>query len=333
MSATKLATPNQVDNAQRHADLEAAAEVLELEAQGLRKLAENLGDELIQALDVLANAKGRIIVTGMGKNGHIGHKIAATMASTGTPAFFVHPGEASHGDLGMITTDDAILALSNSGETRELSDVIAHSRRFAIPLIAITGKRGSALDEAADITLLLPDTPEACPMGLAPTTSTTAALGLGDALAVALLNRKGFSASDFRQLHPGGRLGGMLLKVEDLMHSDDEMPVIAHDAAMADALIIMTAKRFGCVGVTVADGTLVGVVTDGDLRRHMHPSLLEKAVAEVMTKSPKTIRRAALASEAVQVMNANAITTLFVVEDDKPVGIIHLHDCLSAGVV
>jgi len=333
MSAIKIAKQNLEKSEEHSADLEAAAKVLELEAQGLRTLADSLGDELVQALDLLANATGRIIITGMGKNGHIGHKIAATMASTGTPAFFVHPGEASHGDLGMITPDDAVLALSNSGETRELSDVIAHTRRFAIPLIAITGRRESALAEAADIALILPDTPEACPMGLAPTTSTTAALGLGDALAVALLNRKGFSASDFRQLHPGGRLGGMLLKVEDLMHVDDDMPTIAEKATMADALIVMTAKRFGCVGVVAADGALSGIVTDGDLRRHMDPTLLEKSVVDVMTASPKTIRPGALASEAVQVMNSNAITTLFVVEDVKPVGMVHLHDCLTAGVV
>ncbi len=312
-------------------DLATAKQVLDLEAKGLVELSDGLGEEFVQALDLLSQVTGRIVVTGMGKSGHIGHKIAATMASTGAPAFSVHPGEASHGDLGMITSSDAVLALSNSGETTELSDVIAHTRRFAIPLIAITGKAGSTLATAADVALVLPEIPEACPMGLAPTTSTTMALALGDALAVALLNRKGFSASDFRQLHPGGKLGGLLQKVEDLMHSGDQMPLINQQAKMTDALIEMTAKRFGCVGALDDKGVIVGIVTDGDIRRHMNPDLLEKTVHEVMTATPRTIRSQALASEAVQVMNSKAITALFVVDDEKPVGIVHLHDCLTAG--
>ncbi len=328
---------NVTDTAVRKAEdaegLESAQRVLKIEAEALEALARSLDQRFVQALEILFQATGRVIVTGMGKSGHVGRKIAATMASTGTPAYYVHPGEASHGDLGMITQADVVLALSNSGETSELSDVLAYTRRFAIPLIAITSGADSTLGRTADVALVLPDSPEACPMGLAPTTSTTLTLALGDALAVALLDRKGFSAADFRDLHPGGKLGSLLLKVGDIMHKGDAVPLVAVGTAMSDALIEMTAKRLGCVGVVNSEGVLDGIVTDGDLRRHMDGALLEQAVEQVMTASPLTIAPDMLASEAVQLMNSKEITTLFAIEDGRPAGIIHLHDCLKAGVV
>ncbi len=313
-------------------DLDSARRVLRLEAEGIGALAESLGDAFIAALDLLHDVKGRAIVTGMGKSGHVARKIAATMASTGTPAQYVHPGEASHGDLGMITPADVVLALSNSGETSELRDLLEYTRRNAIPLIALTSRAGSTMDEMADVTLLLPATPEACPMGLAPTTSTTASLALGDALAVSLLERKGFSPQDFQVFHPGGKLGQTLLRVSDLMHKGDAMPLCATDTPMKEAILAITAKSFGCVGVLDADGRLAGVVTDGDLRRHMESDLLNQPAGDVMTADPKTIRPQALAAEAVAVMNKYSITGLFVVEDGKPAGILHIHDCLRAGI-
>jgi len=314
-------------------DLDSARRVLRLEAGGIDSLAESLGDSYIAALDLLDDVKGRVIVTGMGKSGHVARKIAATMASTGTPAQYVHPGEASHGDLGMITSDDVVLALSNSGETSELRDLLEYSRRNAIPLIAITGRAASTLDEMADVTLLLPTTPEACPMGLAPTTSTTASLALGDALAVSLLERKGFSPQDFQVFHPGGKLGQSLMRVSDLMHAGDGMPLCAADTPMKEAILIMTAKSLGCVGVVDGSGRLAGVITDGDLRRNMESSLLDKNAGEVMTANPKTIRPQALAAEAVALMNQYSITGLYAIEDGKPIGILHIHDCLRAGIV
>ncbi len=306
--------------------------MLRLEARALDALAASLGSAFEAAVDTIAAVKGRLIVSGMGKGGHIANKIAATLASTGTPAFFVHPAEASHGDLGMIAREDALLLLSNSGETPELADMIAYSSRFGIPLIAITGSADSALAMAATVALVYPAAEEACPMGLAPTTSTTIMLGLGDALAVALIERKGFSTDDFRILHPGGKLGRKLLKVSDLMHTGDALPVLGEGVAMAEALVVMTQKSFGCVGVVGAEGRLAGIITDGDLRRHMSPKLLEQPTKAVMTRNPKTIQPGALASEAVHVMNAIKITTLFVVEDGRPVGILHIHDCLRAGI-
>ncbi len=310
-------------------DLSAARRVLGIESDALEKLANALDDTFVRALDLLEGASARVIVTGMGKSGHIARKIAATLASTGTPAQYVHPGEASHGDLGMITPNDAVLALSNSGETHELTDIVAYTRRFAIPLVAITGRADSALAETADAALVLPAENEACPMGLAPTTSTTAMLALGDALAVALLERKGFTPDDFSVLHPRGRF----LRVAHLMHGGDELPLIGTDSVMSEAILVMTAKRFGTVGVHGADGRLVGIITDGDLRRHMSPDLLQRETASVMTVNPKTIRPQALAAEALGVMNAKKITSLFVVEaDNRPIGILHIHDCLRAGV-
>lgn len=315
-------------------DLASARRVLAAEAAAITLMADALDESLADALDLLTpKPGGRLIVTGMGKSGHIARKIAATLASTGAPAQYVHPAEASHGDLGMVTRHDAILAFSNSGETNELSDLIEYSRRFDIPLVAVTAGRGSALAQAADLALILPDVAEACPMGLTPTTSTTMMLALGDALAVALLERKGFSPADFQLFHPGGKLGRRLLKVSDLMHEGDQMPLASSDLAMSEALLIMTAKSFGCAGVVDAEGRLIGIVTDGDLRRHMDPGLMRRKVSEVMTAKPRTTQPNILAAEALRVMNAHTITSLFVIDDDRrPVGIIHVHDCLRAGV-
>ncbi len=313
-------------------DLAAARRVLRLEAEALRAMSDALGDSFTEAIEILFAVEGRVVVTGMGKSGHIARKISATLASTGTPSHYVHPAEASHGDMGMITRSDAVLALSNSGETPELSDLVDYCRRFDIPLIAITGKSGSTLADNSNCALILPAVAEACPMGLAPTTSTTAMLAMGDALAVALLERRGFTTEDFQVLHPGGKLGQGLLRVDDLMHAGDELPLIAPDAAMSDVILTMTNKRFGCVGVIDAGGQLTGIVTDGDLRRHMSDNLLDSTAGRVMTPSPKTIRSGALASEALGTMNNNAITALFVVDGGVPVGIVHIHDCLRAGI-
>ena len=316
------------------ADLAAARRVLAAESEALGVLSDRLGAQFSKALDLLTRGEGgRVIVTGMGKSGHIGRKIAATLASTGTPAMYVHPAEASHGDLGMVTKHDALLALSNSGETVELTDIVTYSRRYGIPLVAITSRTESSLAEAADLALILPDVGEACPMGLAPTTSTTMMLALGDALAVALLERKGFSSADFQIYHPGGKLGRQLMKVADLMHEGDAVPLVEPDRPMSEVLLVMTQKAFGCVGVVDLSGELLGIITDGDLRRHMEGGLLRRQAAEVMTRGPLTIRPGILAAEALHVMNGKKITSLFVLgEDKKPVGILHLHDCLRAGV-
>lgn len=327
----KAATPQQM-SAVEPAALAAGRRVLAAEQDAIRRLGQALDERFVTAVDRLAAVEGRVVVCGMGKSGHVARKIAATLASTGTPALFVHPAEASHGDLGMITAQDALICLSNSGETPELTDVVTYARRFAIPLIAIVGRAGSALAAAADVALALPDAPEACPMGLAPTTSTTMMLALGDALAVALLDRKGFSAENYRVFHPGGKLGRRLIKVADLMHAGDELPLIAQERAMSEALLVMTAKTFGCVGVVDAAGALIGIVTDGDLRRHMDPGLLDRCVADIMTPAPKTIRPEALAAEALGRMNAAKITNLFVTEGERPIGIVRMHDCLRAGV-
>jgi arabinose-5-phosphate isomerase len=315
------------------ADLIVARRVIQVEIAGLESLASALDGGFAEAVGRCAAVRGRIIVTGVGKSGHVARKIAATLASTGTPAQFVHPVEASHGDLGMIGSEDAILALSNSGETAELADVISYSRRFEIPLIAITGGARSSLAGAADTVLLLPPAPEACPMGLAPTTSTTMMMGLGDALAIALLERKGFSSADFHRFHPGGRIGRHLLRVGDIMHSGEAIPLVARNAKMSEAILVMTAKSFGCVGVCDDDGRLGGIITDGDLRRHMHDSLLAGSVDEVMNENPKTVGAATLAAEALGTMNRFAITALFVVDENaRPIGFLHMHDCLRAGI-
>ncbi|MBP2291846.1 arabinose-5-phosphate isomerase [Azospirillum rugosum] len=312
-------------------DIASAMRVLRMEANALTALAASLDGAFTRALDTLAGIAGRVVVTGMGKSGHVARKIAATLASTGTPALFVHPGEASHGDLGMIAREDAVIALSNSGETHELSDVIAYTRRFAIPLIGITRRAGSSLAEQSDVALVLPSAPEACPLGLAPTTSTTMMLALGDALAVALLERRGFTASDFKELHPGGQLGRALLKVTDVMHKGDDMPLCGLDTPLSDVILEMTAKRLGCVGVLDDAGVLVGVITDGDLRRHLKPELLAERADSILSPRPKTIRPKALVVEALREMNEKQITSLFVIEADRPLGVVHIHDCLRAG--
>lgn len=318
------------------ASAQSAARTLGVEIDGLSALAAELQGALAapftRAVELLAAARGRVIVTGIGKSGHVGQKIAATFASTGTPAFFVHPSEASHGDLGMITAHDCILAISWSGETVELSTIITYSRRFAVPLIALTSREDSALAKAADVVLRLPRAKEACPHGLAPTTSTTLQLALGDCLAIALLEAKGFTAHDFRVFHPGGSLGAQLKFVADVMHKDDRLPLAGENEPMASALVTMTRKAFGCLGIVDAKGKLVGIITDGDLRRHMGDRLLATRAADIMTRRPKTVRPDAMASAALELINASRITALFVVDKGKPVGILHVHDLLRVGV-
>jgi arabinose-5-phosphate isomerase len=313
-----------------------ALRTLDAEAGGLTALgaaiADGLGRSLIAAIALIKAARGRVIVSGMGKSGHIGHKIAATLSSTGTPAFFVHPAEASHGDLGMITSDDVIIAMSWSGETAELKNLIDYSRRFRIGLIAITSEAASTLGQAADIALVLPPAREACPHNLAPTTSSLMQLALGDALAIALLESRGFTALDFRDLHPGGRLGAALTFVRDLMHTGPEMPLKPIGTLMSDAIVEMSAKGWGCVGITDPTGRLVGIITDGDLRRHMRPDLLDARVQDVMTRGPNTVRPDQLASEALEIINSLKRMVLFVVEGDRAVGLLHMHDLLRAGV-
>lgn len=316
-------------------DIAVGRSVLELQAQALLALAEALGDPFSEAISLITKCKGRVVVTGMGKSGHVGRKIAATLASTGTPAMFVHPGEASHGDLGMIERKDVVLALSNSGKVAEMRDVIGYTRRFDIPLIAITAGASSPLAESADIVLLLPKRAEAGSLAMAPTTSTTMQIALGDALAVALFERRGFTPDDFKVFHPGGALGKQLLRVKDLMHGEGALPLVAPNVLMSEALLEMSAKGFGCVGVTDKAGNLLGIVTDGDLRRHMAPDLPSRKVSDIMTAGPRTIRPQALAAECLADMTIHKpkITNMFVVDDGKPVGIIHLHDLLRAGVV
>jgi arabinose-5-phosphate isomerase len=321
----------------KSAILAAAQRTLKLESAGLTTLNDALGNGLgapfTAAVETIAKSSGRVIVSGIGKSGHIGQKIAATFASTGTPAFFVHPSEASHGDLGMITRDDVILAISWSGESAELSNIIAFSRRFSVPLVAITSRKGSTLGSQADVCLDLPRAKEACPHGLAPTTSTTMQLAIGDCLAIALLETKGFTAHDFKVFHPGGSLGASLKYVGDLMHKGDDMPIARYDEDMTSALVTMTSKAFGCLGIIDKKGKLIGVITDGDLRRNMGDKLLNSKTSEVMTKKPKSVTPGTLASAALETMNASRITALFVVDKGKPAGIVHVHDMLRAGVV
>src|SRR5467141_3321559 len=295
-------------------------------------LAGPLGPAFTAAVDLIREAKGRLIVTGLGKSGHVARKIAATLASTGTPAFFVHAAEASHGDLGMITPDDIILALSWSGEQPEMKNLITYAKRFRIALIAMTAERESTLSQAADIALTLPKAREACPHNLAPTTSSLMMLALGDALAIALLEGRGFTSVDFSVLHPGGKLGAMLKYARDLMHSGDAVPLKPLGTRMSDALVEMSSKGFGCVGIVDARGAIAGIVTDGDLRRHMRPDLMTALVDDVMTKNPKTIRGDLLASEELEILNSSKITALIVTDANRPVGIVHLHDILRAGV-
>lgn len=313
-----------------------AVRTLMLESDGLAQLAAGLKGALAgpfaDAVERLHKVSGRVIVTGIGKSGHVGQKIAATFASTGTPAFFVHPTEASHGDLGMVTRDDLILALSWSGETVELKPIITFSRRFAVPLVAVTSRADSALGQNSDVVLLLPRAKEACPHGLAPTTSTTMQLALGDSLAIALLEARGFTAHDFKIFHPGGSLGANLKYVSDVMHKGDRLPLAPAGLPMADALVVMTEKSLGCLGIIDKKGRLLGVITDGDLRRHMGAGLLKAKVDDIMTVKPKTILPGMLASAALELINASRITALFVVEKGTPVGIIHVHDLLRHGI-
>ncbi len=323
------------------ADVAVAQRVLLTEARGLTALADSLNGDFSRAVALLHQVGGtgghaRVIISGMGKSGHVARKIAATMASTGTPAMFVHPGEASHGDLGMVTAGDALICLSNSGETKELADLIAHAKRFAIPLIGITAKARSALGQASDVVLELPPVEEACSIGMAPTTSTTMMLALGDALAVALLERKGFTREDFHGFHPGGKLGSQLIKVKNLMHIGAEMPLVPEGTGMGEALVMMTGRSFGCIGILGRagrdKGRLIGIVTDGDLRRHIRDDLLKLKVEQVMTKAPAVIGPNLLAGEALREMNKRRITAFFVVDAGKPVGILHMHDCVRAGL-
>lgn len=315
-------------------DIISAQKTIDKEIEALKIMAQSFDDNLSKALDLMQNAKGRVIITGMGKSGHIARKIAASLASTGTPSFFVHPAEASHGDLGMFTDKDVILAISNGGESKELSDILVYCKRYGIPLIAMTKNPQSSLGKAGDVLLKLPDNGEACPLGLAPTSSTTATLVLGDVLTVALMERKGFSKTDYKQRHPGGKLGAILQKVSDLMHTGNDMPLVNTDTSLQEALLVMTSKMLGCVGITDNNGTLQGIITDGDLRRCLTPDVMTKKVSEVMTRNPKTIAPDVLAAEALNVMNntGKGITQLFVIQDNKPVGIIHIHDCLRIGV-
>ena len=318
-----------------HSIIDSARNTLNVEADALHQLADTLNDKFVAATQAIAAVKGRVIVSGMGKSGHIGKKITATLASTGTPASFVHPGEASHGDLGMITADDIILALSWSGGTTELTNLLNYAKRFAIPLIAITSDETSLLGSHANICLTLPKAAEACPNGLAPTTSTTMQLALGDALAVALLQQRKFSASDFQVFHPGGKLGAGLLPVRDIMHKADALPLATQDTKMQEALIIMNRKSFGCLGIINDKGALIGIITDGDLRRHMTPDVpnfLSRQVDKVMTAKPKIIAGDKMSGEALRIMNDNNIQCLFVCENNQPEGLVRILDLLKLGV-
>ena len=308
-----------------------------IERSGLDALQQALDGELGaafgQACEVLQATRGNVIVTGMGKSGHIARKIAATFSSTGTPCHFVHPAEASHGDLGMIRDIDVVIALSWSGETPELSDVVAHTRRFGMPLIAVTSRATSALGSAADVLLCLPVSQEACPNGVAPTTSTTMQLAIGDALAVYLLEARGFTAADFETFHPGGKLGARLARVDRLMHTTEELPLVPVTASLSEAIVEMTSKHFGIAGVIDLQGDLVGVVTDGDLRRAFKAGFVDSSVAQVMTRSPLTVGPNVLAASVLAHINKARITCVFVTEGKRPVGLIHIHDLLRAGIV
>ena len=310
--------------------LDTARRVIRTEIDGLQALAAGLDDSFDRAIEIILAARGRVVVSGMGKSGHVGRKIAATLASTGTPAQFVHPGEASHGDLGMVTENDVALVLSNSGETPELADLIAHTRRFSIRLIGVASRPGSTLLRQSDVALVLPAAPEACGSGIVPTTSTTMTMALGDALAIALMEHRKFTPEHFRTFHPGGKLGAKLSRVGDLMHRD--IPLVAEGAPMSEALLVISQKGFGVTGVTDAQGALSGIITDGDLRRHMQ-GLLDLRAEQVMTRGPRTISPDKLAEEALAQMQDRKITSLFAVEGDRPVGLLHIHDFLRTGMV
>ena len=318
---------------QSQTDRLSALRTIDSEIETLKRLKDSIDSEsLTKALDYMQNSKGRIIITGIGKSGHIAQKIAASLASTGTPSFFVHPAEASHGDLGMITEDDVVIAISNSGESKELIDILNYCKRFGIRLIAITKNPESSLGKACDVVLRLPDNGEACPLGLAPTSSTTATLVLGDILTVGMIERKGFSKEDFNDRHPGGKLGAILKHVSDLMHTGQDMPILDENSNMQAVLLEMTSKRLGCVGFINQMGELTGMLTDGDLRRCLSPKILDEKAINLMTQNPKTISPNAMTAEALKIMHDKKITNLFVVEGKKPVGVIHIHDLLNNGV-
>ena len=322
-----------VQQSQKELDRLSAIRTIDSEIKAIEELKHSLdSSSLTQALDFMQNSKGRIIITGMGKSGHIGKKIAASLASTGTPSFFVHPAEASHGDLGMITEDDVVIAISNSGESRELIDILNYCKRFGIKLVAITKNVESSLGKAGDVVLLLPNNGEACPLGLAPTSSTTATLVLGDILTIGMIERKGFSKEDFNDRHPGGKLGSILKRVSDLMHVGQDMPILDENSNMQAVLLEMTSKRLGCVGFINQAGDLTGILTDGDLRRCLSSKILEEKAVDLMIKNPKTIAPNAMSAEALKIMHDKKITNLFVVENKKPVGVIHIHDLLNNGV-
>ncbi|MFS4581721.1 KpsF/GutQ family sugar-phosphate isomerase [Phaeobacter sp. C3_T13_0] len=315
--------------------LTTARQVIKDEARALDALADGLDARFAEAVDLVLQAEGRIIVSGIGKSGHIGHKIAATLASTGTPAYFVHPAEASHGDLGMLSKGDVVLAISNSGEAPELANLLSFTRRFGIPLIGLSSRMDSTMMKEADVHLQIPAMGEACGFGMVPSISTTLTLAMGDALAIALMKHRDFRPENFRAFHPGGKLGARLSKVDDLMHDGQALPLVAAETPMSDALIEISQKGFGVAGVTGAEGTLQGIITDGDLRRHMD-GLLEKTAADVMTQAPTTIAPGSLAEEAVAIMNDRKITCLFVVDPEadtaQAVGLLHIHDCLRVGL-
>ena len=325
-----------LEQSQTELDRLSAINTINLEIDTLNELKKSIEpDNLTKALDIMQkarNSSGKIVVTGMGKSGHIGRKIAASLASTGTPSFFVHPAEASHGDLGMITESDVIVAISNSGESRELIDILNYCKRFGITIIAITKNPKSSLGTASSIVLRLPNNGEACPLGLAPTSSTTATLVLGDILTIGLIERNGFSKEDFNARHPGGKLGSILRRVSDLMHKGEEMPLLDENSDIQTALLEMTSKRLGCVGFVNKDGYLTGILTDGDLRRCLSPDILSHKGFELMTKNPKTISPNAMTAEALKLMHDKKITNLFVIEEGKPIGVIHIHDLLNNGV-
>lgn len=311
--------------------IESAIATIKTEIDGLNSLLNFFDEKYIQAVELILNCKGRVIISGMGKSGHIANKIAATFASTGTPSFFIHPGEASHGDLGMITQDDVVILLSNSGETKELRDIIYYCKRFEIPIIGFIRRAESELAKASDVPLVLPAIPEANKVN-APTTSTTMMLALGDALAVSLIEARGFNSEKFGTFHPGGKLGSKFVKVSDLMRLGSEVPLSLEDQKMSEVLVEMTSKHLGCTGIINSKGELLGIITDGDLRRHIDKNFLEHSAQEIMTKNPITTNPSSLAVEAIAIMNKKSITSLFVLEGQKIVGILHLHDCLRAGI-
>lgn len=323
----------EIQQSQIELDRISAIKTIDSEIDTINHLKDSVkAENLTKALDFMQNSKGRIIITGMGKSGHIGRKIAASLASTGTPSFFVHPAEASHGDLGMITEDDVVVAISNSGESRELIDILNYCKRFGIKLIAITKNAESSLGKAGDVVLELPNNGEACPLGLAPTSSTTATLVLGDILTVGMIERKGFSKEDFNDRHPGGKLGSILKRVSDLMHTGQEMPILDENSNMQAVLLEMTSKRLGCVGFINQTGDLTGILTDGDLRRCLSSKILEEKAIDLMTRNPKTVSPNAMTAEALKIMHDKKITNLFVLDGKKPVGVIHIHDLLNNGV-